>query len=94
LGADLVIACDVNYNADLQRLHPTNFFSMLMKLMFLTAFKNCQEAKAQADVTISMDAHGIGVTALGQASELIARGRQATAACLPALCAKIQSREA
>lgn len=82
MGADLVIACDVNYNS-LSDLNAGNFISMLVKLMVLVAHKSIEEAKLQADVVINVDARGIGLAALGKVEELLQRGRQAAREMLP-----------
>ncbi len=84
LGADIVIACDVNYNS-LANLSGGNFVSLLVKLMILVAHKSIREAKAQADMVINVNARGIGLTAFGKRKELIQRGQQATQAMLPEL---------
>ena len=84
LGADIVIACDVNYKAKLLT-KPGNFITILIHLMRLIAKRSAEEAKAQADLVINVDIRGIGLTDFHKGKELVARGRQATEAVLPEL---------
>lgn len=90
MGADLVIACDVNYNAIPTIARPGHFLSLLMHLMILAARKNIQAAKRQADLTINVDVNGISLIALDKIEELLERGRQAAAELLPELQRKME----
>lgn len=85
MGADIVIACDVNYNAIPTIKKPTHFVSLLIHLMILIARRSIQESKRQADLTLNVDVKGISLFAVKKTEELLERGRQAAAALLPEL---------
>lgn len=85
MGADIVVACDVNYNALPTIENPGNFLSLVIHLMFLVARRNIREAKRQANLTINVDVKGISLFAVNKIEELLERGRQAAAAILPEL---------
>ena len=85
MGADIVIACDVNYNAIPTITKPGHFLSLLIHLMILIARRSIQEAKRQADLTINVDVNGISLVAIHKIEELLERGRQAAIAILPEL---------
>ena len=91
MGADIVIACDVNYQATAPGSHG-NFLTMLMHLMLVFIQKDSEESKHQADVAINVDAKGISLIAIHKVRELLERGRQATAAILPGLQQLIQEK--
>jgi NTE family protein len=82
MGADIVIACDVNSNAELMS-KPGNFITSLKHLMRLVAKRNAETAKKQADIVIDVDIRGIGLMDFHQGRELVHRGRRATEAVLP-----------
>ena len=84
LGADLVIACDVNHNVDLPT-NPGNFITTLIHLMGLISRRSADEARAQADLVITVDIRGISLTDFHKGAELVARGRAAAENILPAL---------
>lgn len=85
MGAEIVIACDVNSNALPTIARPGHFLSLLMHLMILVARKNIEEAKRQADLSINVDVNGISLIALNKVEALLERGRRAAADLLPEL---------
>ena len=85
MGAEIVVACDVNYNALPTVSRSGHFLSLLMHLMILVARNNIQEAKRQADLSINVDVNGISLIALNKVEELLERGRRAAADLLPEL---------
>lgn len=92
MGADLVIACDVNYN-EIRNGEPTNLVTLIFHLLSTVSRKNALESRQQADVVISVDAHGIGLAELHRGKEIIARGEEATRQILPILKQEISKRE-
>lgn len=85
MGSDIVIACDVHYNAKQIGQAGRNFFSILFRLMMLGLRNNARESKKRADLVIHVNASGIGLTDLQKSRELIQRGIQATEAVFPEL---------
>jgi len=85
MGADIVIACDVHYNAKQIGKTGRNFFSILFRLMMFVLRNNARESKKRADLVINVSASGIGLTDLHKGRELIQRGIQAAGAVLPEL---------
>ena len=85
MGVDIVIACDVHYNAQQIGKAGRHFFSILFRLMMLVLRNNARESKNRADLAIHVNASGIGLTHLSKGKELIQRGIQATEAILPEL---------
>jgi NTE family protein len=76
MGADVVIACDVNYQANLLT-KPSNVVITLIHFMRLVAKRNAEEAKKQADIIMNVDMKGINLTDLRKGEESIQRGRRA-----------------
>jgi NTE family protein len=82
LGADKVIAVDVNYKASLpQQLD--GMVKIAMHLAILTAWRNAREEEKLADVVIGVNAKGIGLQELRKGRELLRRGRAAAEEKLP-----------
>jgi len=92
MGADLVIACDVNYN-EIRNGEPTNVVSLIFHLLSMVSKKNAAEAKQQADLVIQVDVHGIGLSELHRGKEIVARGEEAALQILPALKQEMSRRE-
>ena len=90
MGADLVIACDVNYQS-FSNFTGRHFTSLFAKLIVHVAHKSIREAKSLTDVEINVDASGIGLTALGKTDEMLERGRKAVRDVLPELHDKVFS---
>jgi NTE family protein len=84
MGADVVIACDVNYYTNLKD-KPGNFVTMGIQLIKLFLKAISKDAKNQADISININMNRLGLMSLHKGSELIQRGFQATEAVLPEL---------
>jgi NTE family protein len=84
MGADVVIACDVNYQANLLT-KPSNFVITLIHLMRLVAKRNAEEAKKQADIVMNVDMSGISLTDFQKGEESIQRGRRTVEMHFPEL---------
>jgi NTE family protein len=77
LGADFVIAVDVNYGGMEGAGTPKNMIQIAVRLASLWARKNAEEEGILADCLLRVDVTGIGLTDLGQGEELFRRGRLA-----------------
>jgi NTE family protein len=84
MGADVVIACDVNHQANLLT-KPSNFVITLIHLMRLVAKRNAEEAKKQANIVMNVDMSGISLTDFQKGEESIQRGRRTVEMHFPEL---------
>jgi NTE family protein len=82
LGAEYVIAVDVNLNAIADLGPPRHMIGIAVHMAALWCRKNAAEELKLADGVISVDARGIGLTDLRRARDLLERGRQAARAFL------------
>jgi NTE family protein len=85
LGADFVIAVDVNYGGMEGAGLPQNMIQIAIHLASLWARKNAEEEGRLADCLVRVNVSGIGLTDLGQSRELLKRGRHAATSLLPTL---------
>lgn len=92
MGADVVIACDVNHN-EIRNEEPSNLLTLIFHLLSMVSRKNALDAKQQANLVIPVDAYGIGLSELRRSKEIIARGEEATRQILPALKQEISNQE-
>ncbi|MBI3995120.1 MAG: patatin-like phospholipase family protein [Nitrospirae bacterium] len=83
LGADFVIAVDVNYGGMDGAGTPQNMIQIAIHLASLWARKNAEEEERYADGLVRVNVSGIGLTDLHQGPELLKRGRLAAQASLP-----------
>ncbi|HEX7118884.1 MAG TPA: patatin-like phospholipase family protein [Longimicrobiales bacterium] len=84
LGADLVVAVDVNQTYRRPQ-PPSNMFEILVHSFFTIGRAAERLATADADVLITPDIGDIGFEQLGRAAELIAAGEAAARDALPRL---------
>lgn len=82
LGAQVVIAVNVNYRA-LELDQYDNVIKVAAHLSALWAAKNAREEEKLADVIIPVNARGIALYDLSKARELLRRGRKAAEEKLP-----------
>lgn len=92
MGADLVIACDVNYN-EIRNGEPSNLITLIFHLLSMVSRRNALESRQQADLVISVDVYGVGLSELHRSQEIIARGEEAARQLLPVLKQEISGRE-
>jgi NTE family protein len=83
LGADFVIAVDVNYGGMEGVGMPRNMIQIAIHLASLWARKNAEEEGRLADCLVRVNVSGIGLTDLRQRRELLKRGRNAAQSSLP-----------
>ncbi len=77
LGADIVIAVNVNYRA-VELDQYDNILKIAAHLSALWASKNAREEEKLADVVIPVDAKGIPLYDMSKGRELLRRGEKAT----------------
>ena len=77
LGADIVLAVNVNYKA-LELEEYDNLIKIATHLSVLWASRNAREEEKLADVVIQVNAKGIGLFDLSKSRELLRRGKKAT----------------
>lgn len=77
LGAEYVIAVDVNVNAIADVAPPRHMVGIAVHMAALWCRKNATEELQSADGVIGVDARGIGLTDLRRARDLLERGRDA-----------------
>jgi NTE family protein len=82
LGADFVIAVDVNYGGMEGAGTPRNMIQIAIQLASLWARKNAEEEGRLADCLVRVNVSGIGLTDLRQGQELLKRGRIAAQSSL------------
>ncbi len=82
LGADIVIAVNVNYRA-LELDEFDNIVKLAAHLSALWASRNAREEERLADVLIPVDVRGIPLYDTSKARELLRRGRKAAEAKIP-----------
>jgi NTE family protein len=82
LGADKVIAVDVNYKA-LEMEEYDSVIKIATHLTVLVATRNAREEEKLADAVIQVNAKGISLYDLAKAEELLRRGRKAAEDKLP-----------
>jgi NTE family protein len=82
LGADVVIAVDVNYGGMEGAGTPRNMIQIAIHLASLWARKNAEEEGRLADWQVRVDVSGIGLTDLREGPELLKRGRLAAQSSL------------
>jgi NTE family protein len=85
LGADFVIAVDVNYGGMEGAGLPQNMIQIAIHLASLWARKNAEEEGGLAECLVRVNVSGIGLTELGQGRELLKRGRLAAESLIPTL---------
>lgn len=83
MGADFVIAVDVNYGGMEGAGAPRNMIQIAIQLASLWARKNAEEEARLADGLVRVNVAGIGLTDLRQGRELLRRGRLAAESALP-----------
>jgi len=82
LGADVVIAVDVNYGGMEEAGIPRNMVQIAIHLASLWARKNAEEESRLADCLVRVNVSGIGLTDLREGPELLKRGRLAAQSSL------------
>ncbi|MBI3811681.1 MAG: patatin-like phospholipase family protein [Nitrospirae bacterium] len=83
MGADFVVAVDVNYGGMEGAGTPRNMVQIAIQLASLWARKNAEEEAQRADGLVRVNVAGIGLTDLRQGRELLKRGRLAAQSALP-----------
>jgi len=90
LGADKVIAVNVNYKA-LELDQYDTIFTIAMHLSALWAAKNAREEEKLADAVIQVNAKGIALHDLSKPKELLRRGKKAVEEKLPDIKSLIET---
>ncbi len=88
MGADLVIAVDVNHH-ELARKEPTNIFHIIVNSIHIMQRANAQKELAYADLVIQPNLQGMGLMDLERCREFVGRGAVATASMIPKILERL-----